>query len=435
MVQDDEPVGLDGMRVAFDDQRVVSDAGIALVATLAGRLGIEQLVSRCVELPRDRPGAAHAGRKVMALVYAMLLGADSIDDCEVLRAGRTRRLLGGWLPAPSTLGTFLRAFTFGHVRQLDRLLAEALTRAWRAGAGPGEGRLVVDVDSFIGEVHGHQKQGASFGYTKRRGYHPLMASRAGTGEVLHVRLRKGKANSSRGVLRFAEELIARVDRAGASGEKLLRADSAFWNKKLIARLQGAGWAYSISVRQQPSVVAAIAQIPESAWQPLTDYPADGQAQIAETLHAGTRLVVRRTRLIGAQAELWPDWRHFPFITSRTDPLEVVEAEHRQHAVVELTIRDLKDQALAHFPSGKFNANSAWTVIACLAHNLQRWTSLIGLAGQTVRTARIIRRRLLQIPGRLTCSGRQWTLHLPARWPWQNDLTEALARIRALPEPA
>ena len=111
---------------------------------------------------------------------------------------------------------------------------------------------------------------------------------------------------------------------------------------------------------------------------------------------------------------------------------MVEAEHRQHAVVELTIRDLKDQALAHFPSGKFNANSAWTVIACLAHNLQRWTSLIGLKGQTVRTARTLRRRLLQIPGRLTRTARQWTLHLPARWPWQGDFTRALARIRALP---
>ena len=138
MVQDDEPVGLDGVRVVFDDDRVVSDAGIALVATLAGRLGIEALVGRFVRLRRDRPGAANAGRKVMALIYAMLLGADCIDDCEVLRAGRTRRLLGGWLPAPSTLGTFLRAFTFGHVRQLDRLLAETLTRAWRAGAGPGD---------------------------------------------------------------------------------------------------------------------------------------------------------------------------------------------------------------------------------------------------------------------------------------------------------
>jgi hypothetical protein len=433
MVQDDEPVGLDGVRVSFDDERVVSDAGIALVATLAGRLGIERLISRYVALPRDRPGAANAGRKVMALIFAMLLGADCIDDCEVLRAGRTRRLLGGWLPAPSTLGTFLRAFTFGHVRQLDRVLDQALARAWRAGAGPGDERLVIDVDSFVGEVHGYRKQGAGFGYTKRRGYHPMLASRADTGEVLHVRLRNGRAGSPRGVLRFADELIARVARAGAGGVKLLRADSAFWNKKLIARLERAGWLYSISVRLQSSVANAIAEIPESAWQPLSDYPADGEAQIAETIHAGTRLIVRRTRLIGAQAELWPHWRHFPFITNRTDPLEMVEAEHRQHAVVELTIRDLKDQALAHFPSGKFNANSAWTVIACLAHNLQRWTSLIGLEGQTVRTARTLRRRLLQIPGRLTRTGRQWTLHLPARWPWQHDFTRALARIRALPE--
>jgi hypothetical protein len=209
MVHDDAAVGLDGVEVVFDDERVVSDAGIALVATLVGRLGIEGLVGRLVTLRRDRPGAANAGRKVMALIYAMLLGADSIDDCDVLRVGRTRRLLGGWLPAPSTLGTFLRAFTFGHVRQLDGVLDEALVRAWRAGAGPDGGRrLIVDVDSFIGQTYGYQKQGVGFGYTKQRGYHPLLASRAGTGEVLHVRLRKGAANTQRGVVRFAEELIA-----------------------------------------------------------------------------------------------------------------------------------------------------------------------------------------------------------------------------------
>lgn len=432
MVHDDEAVGLDGLRVVFDDERVVSDAGIALVATLAGRLGIEGLITRLVRLPGDRPGAANAGRKVMALIYAMLLGADSIDDTEVLRAGRTRRLLGGWLPAPSTLGTFLRAFTFGHVRQLDKVLGEVLTRAWRAGAGPGEERLVVDVDSFIGEVHGYAKQGVGFGYTKRRGYHPLLASRADTGEVLHVRLRKGSAGSSRGVVRFAEELIARVARAGAGGEKLLRADSAFWNRKLIARLEKAGWFYSISVRMQFWVPEAIAKIPESAWRPLDDYPSGGEAQIAETRTGGRRLVIRRTRLIGPQAELWPDWRYFPFITNRTEPLEIVEAEHRRHAVVELTIRDLKDQALAHFPSGVFCANSAWTVISALAHNLLRWTALLGLPGETVRMARTLRRRLLELPGRLTRSGRRWTLHLPIRWPWQEAFVEALTRIRALP---
>src|SRR5215217_1357495 len=272
MVQDDKPVGLDGVRVAFDDERVVCDGGVMLVATLVERLGIEALAGRLVRLRRERPGAANAGRKVMALLFAMVLGADSIDDTEVLRAGRTRRLLGGWLPAPSTLGTFLRAFTFGHVRQLDKVLGEALTRAWRAGAGPGKERLVIDVDSFIGEVHGYAKQGVGFGYTKQRGYHPLLASRADTGEVLGVRLRKGSAASSRGVVRFAEELIARLARAGASGEKLLRADSAFWNRKLIARLEKADWLYSISVRMQFWVPEAITEIPESAWRPLDDYP-------------------------------------------------------------------------------------------------------------------------------------------------------------------
>jgi hypothetical protein len=435
MVHDDGPAGLDGVRVKFDDERVVSDAGIALVATLAGRLGIEALAKRFVRLRRDRPGAANAGRKVMALIYAMLLGADCIDDCEVLRAGRTRRLLGGWLPAPSTLGTFLRAFTFGHVRQLDRVLAESLTRAWRAGAGPGKDRLVVDVDSFIGEVHGYKKQGVGFGYTGQRGYHPLMASRADTGEVLHVRLREGKANSSRGVVRFVDELIARVTRAGATGEKLLRADSAFWNKTLMRRLEQAGWLYSISIRLQQLVAKAIQAIPEADWQTLDDYPEDGEAQIAETALSGQRMIVRRTRLVGAQAELWPDWRYFPVLTNRTDDITVVEAEHRQHAVVELTIRDLKDQALEHFPSGLFNANSAWTVIACVAHNLTRWTSVIGLPADTVRAAHTLRRRLLQIPGRLTRTARQWTLHLPARWPWQHDFIRALARIRALPAAA
>jgi Transposase DDE domain group 1 len=280
MVQDDERVGLDGVRVVFDDDRVVSDAGIALAATLAGRLGIEGLVGRFVTLRRDRPGAANAGRKVMALVFAMLLGADSIDDCDVLRAGRTRRLLGGWLPAPSTLGTFLRAFTFGHVRQLDRVLDQALVRAWRAGAGPGDERLIVDVDSFVGQTYGYEKEGVGFGYTKQRGYHPLLASRAGSGEVLHVRLRKGQANTQRGVVRFACELIARVARAGATGEKLLRTDSGFWNRKLITRLEDAGWLYSISVRLQFWVPAAIKAIPEQAWQPLADYSQDGEAQIA-----------------------------------------------------------------------------------------------------------------------------------------------------------
>ena len=181
-------------------------------------------------------------------------------------------VLGHAVAAPSTLGTFLRAFTFGHVRQLDRVLAEGLSRAWAAGAGPGDDQLVVDVDSFVGEVYGYDKQGAGYGYTHKRGYHPIVATRSQTGEVLHIRARKGSANTSRGALRFVEELIPRVQRAGASGPKLLRADSGFWNTKLMARLQAAGWTYSIGVRQQPHVKAAIAAIPEQDWQTLPTTP-------------------------------------------------------------------------------------------------------------------------------------------------------------------
>jgi hypothetical protein len=434
VVHDDTAVGLDGLRVDFDDERVVSDAGVALVATLAQRLGIEPLAARLVRLRRDRPGSANVGRKVMALLFAMVLGADSIDDTDVLRAGRTRRLLGGWVAAPSTLGTFLRAFTFGHVRQLDKLLAESLQRAWQAGAGPGDGRLVIDVDSFVGEVCGRLKQGAAYGYTRLLGYHPILATRADTRETLHIRLRKGSANSQKGMLRFTDELIARVTRAGATGVKLLRADSGFWNVKVFERLERAGWQYSIGVRNIKKVKTAVAAIAEDAWQRI-DYPPDGEAQIAETTYGGRRLIVRRTRLVGPQAELWPDWRHFAFLTNRSDELELVEAEHRDHAVVEQVIADLKDQALAHFPSGHFYANAAWTVLGALAHNLLRWTQLLGLPDTTVRAARTLRRRLLAIPGRLTRHARGWTLHLPARWPWHGDYISALNAIRALPTAA
>src|SRR3954454_19768843 len=173
-----------------------------LVATLAGRLGIEALAGSLLRLRCERPGAANAGRKVMAVLYAMVLGADSIDDTGVLRAGRTGRLVGGWVPAPSTLGTFLRAFTFGHVRQLDKLLGAALERAWKAGAGPGGGRLVIDADSFVGEVCGRLKQGAAYGYTQLLGYHPILATRSDTREALHIRLRKGSANTQKGIKRL-----------------------------------------------------------------------------------------------------------------------------------------------------------------------------------------------------------------------------------------
>ncbi len=435
MVMDEQPVvKVDSLRVAFDDERLVSDAGLMLPASLAGRLGVEALVNETVDLS-GRTGGALPGRKVMSLVSGMLAGGDCIDDMDVLRAGSTGLVLGHRVMAPSTLGTFLRAFTFGHVRQLDRVLDQTLCRAWAAGAGPGDQRLVIDIDSFIGEVCGYKKQGTGYGYTKKLGYHPLLATRAGSSEVLHIRNRKGSANTQRGQQRFLDELLARVRRAGATGTILVRGDSGFENQKVFKRLDDQGVEFSIGVKQHKHIRAAIDQIPEDQWQPLENYPDTGEAQIAESTANGWRLIVRRVRTLSEQGQLFDTWQHFAFATNRTELLAVVESEHREHAVVELAIRDLKDQALAHFPSGKFDANSAWCVIAALAHNLGRWTSMIGLPDQVPRTAATRRRRLFQIPGRLTRTARQWTLHLPSRWPWQEQFTEALERIRALPAAA
>jgi hypothetical protein len=391
------------------------------------------LVNESVWLGYGTPGAALPGRKVMSLVHGMLAGADSIDDMDVLRAGSTQLVLGHRVMAPSTLGTFLRAFTFGHVRQLDRVLDHALARVWESGAGPGDGLpLVIDIDSFIREVHGDQKHGASYGYTRQLGYHPILAVRADTGEVLHIRNRKGAANTQRGLPRFVEELLARVRRAGHAGQVIIRADSGFENHEQFATLDREGVEFSIAVKQSKTIRALIDDIPEEDWVRVADYPDGGECQIAETQLKGWRLIVRRTRLVGKQADLFPDWRYHAFATNRTVPTLTADIDHRDHATVELAIRDLKDQALAHFPTGQFAANSAWAVIAALSHNLGRWSTQIGQPNRPVQTARARRRQLLQIPARLTRSSRQWTLRMPARWPWQHDFATVLDAIRALP---
>lgn len=214
----------------------------------------------------------------------------------------------------------------------------------------------------------------------------------------------------------------------------MRADSAFWNKRVCRYLDRHGCRYSIGVGLKKPVLERIANIPDDAWERVEDYPDTGICQLAETSLGGERLIVRRVHLHAPerQTELFAYWRYFAFITNRSEDAQLVDREHRQHAECELAIRDLKDQALAHFPSGRFAANCAWTVIACLAHNLQRWTGQLGLNDPTPRTARTIRRWLLALPGRLTRTARRWTLHLPARWPWQRSFIEALTRIRALP---
>ena len=427
-------VVLDQVDVAFDDERAVASAGLLLPAILAERLGIEQAADQLVDLG-GRPGAAHPGRKLLTLVHAMVAGGDCIDDVELLRCGSTASVLGHRVMAPSTVGTWLRSFTFGHVRQLDRVCGEVLARAWAAGAGPGDGPLTVDVDSTICEVHGYHKQGACYGYTRRLGYHPLLATHAGSGEVLHARLRKGSANTARGIGRFVDELIARLRRAGAVGELTFRMDSGFWSAKLVKRLRGHRVRYSITVRQTKTVRAAIAAIPEAAWVDIA-YQPDGAAQVAETGYRGDRLIVRRVRNQGEQAQLFATWRYHAFVTNRVGTMVELDADHRRHAVCELAIRDLKAGAgLTHLPSGQFAANSAWLLATTLAHNLIRWIATLGLSvGDQQTVAKTLRRTLLALPGRLTRSARRWRLHLPTGWPWAHSFTMALARLRCIPYP-
>jgi Transposase DDE domain group 1 len=310
-------VVLDQVEIAFDDQRAVASAGLLLPATLAERLGIEQVTDQVVDLG-DRPGRARPGRKLLTLVHAMVAAGDCIDDVELLRCGATASVLGHQVMAASTVGTFLRSFTFGHARQLDQVTGETLARAWAAGAGPGDGPLTVDVDSTICEVHGYHKHGACYGYTHRLGYHPLLATRADTGEVLHARLRKGSANTARGILRFVDELVARLRRADAVGELTFRMDSGFWSAKLIRRLRRHQVRYSITVRQTKTVRAAIAAVPEHHWVDIA-YQPGGVAQVAETPYRGDRLIVRRVRNLGDQPQLFPTWRYHAFVTTASAP--------------------------------------------------------------------------------------------------------------------
>jgi hypothetical protein len=420
--------------VTFDEPTLVANAGLVLVATLVARLGIEQLMNRSVRLT-GRVGGALPGRKVLTLVHAILAGGSHIDHANVLRAGATASVLGHKVMAPSTLGTFLRAFTFGHVRQLEAATAEVLRRAWAMGAGPGAEQLVVDVDSTICEVAGREKQGASFGYTRVRGYHPLLATRAETGEVLHARLRKGSAHTGRGMRRFVEELVPRLRRAGASGEIVLRCDSGFWSNDTLAVLDRLGVHFTMAVKTGNVAVAkVIGEISEDTWTGV-EYTPDGIAEVAETTYKGRRLVVRRTRLVGPEEKLWPDWRHFGFLTDLEGSATALDAFHRDHARVELAIRDLKEGAgMEHVPSGQFFANAAWLCCAVLAHDLLRWTSLLGgvVTAGTGTVALTVRTQLLAVPARLVNRSGAKTLRMPASWPWADTFDRALNKLRVIP---
>lgn len=425
--------GIDRIEVTFDEPNLVANAGLLLVATLVVRLGLERLINTTVRLS-GRVGGALPGRKVLTLVHAMAAGGSHIDHAEMLRSGATGSVLGHRVMAPSTLGTFLRAFTFGHIRQLDAVLAETLRRAWAFGVGPGSQQVVIDVDSTICEVCGKAKHGAGYGYTKKLGYHPILATRAFTGEVLHVRMRKGGANTQRGAVRFVEELVARIRRAGATGELIMRFDSGFWSNATIAILERLNVGYTMGVRMVKSVVKAVETIEESAWTPI-DYTADGEAEVAQCLYKGRCLIVRRTRLVGRQATLWPQWRHFAFVTDLEGDATEIDAFHRAHATVELTIRDLKEGAgLEHVPSGQFFANAAWLLCAALAHDLIRWTAMLGeiTPEDQLTVARTVRTRFLSVPGRLVSRSGRPTLRTPLEWPWAEAFTRGLNVLRSLP---
>ena len=432
------------IRVAFDDHRLVANAGLLLPATLALRLGLGELVDSHVDLGRA-PGRANTGDKLMTLVASALAGGDCIDDADALRSGGTARVLGCVVKAPSTLGTFLRSFRWGHVRQLDRVSRELLARAWAAGAGTGDGPLTIDLDSTICETYGLAKEGARRqGYTGQRGYHPLLAVAAGTGEVLMARLREGRANTARGAAHFLRETLGRVRYGGAKGQLTVRADSGFYTHSIVAVCRNMKVRFSITVRQHQSLRSLIEAIPEGDWTPIP-YWMEGAADVAETSYtpfksepeaAPVRLIVRRVRPTpGSQLALFANYSYHACITDREGDTLELEADHRRHAEIENAIRDLKyGVGLNHLPSGRFAANAAWLAVQVIAHNLGRWTARIALA-EHAATTKTLRRRFFSLAGRIARSARRLTLHLPQHWPWENQFTGALARLRALPLPS
>ena len=472
----------------FDEPNLVSSAGLVPVLGLAQRAGLGQLGDEHLSVPTDR--GARAGLKVSSLVAGMVAGADSIDDMALLRHGGMGRVFTNAY-APSTLGSFLRSFTFGHVRQLDAVAARFLTGLGEqtpvvAGVDQAGGYALVDVDDTIIEVHGYAKQGAGFGYTKVRGLNALIATvttkqatEQATGQateqtapvIVAQRLRTGSCGSSRGAARLVADALATLkrlrctdNRAEPTGPVLLRADSAYYGHAVIAAALRAGAEVSVTVRQDKKVKAAIAAIGEdtAAWQtieyPDAVYDEDtdtwiSRAEVAETpftafgsknksARVPGRLVVRRIPDLNpkakhGQATLFDTWRfHAFFTTSSPDSLDTVAADktHRGHAIIEQVHADLKSSALAHLPSGKFCANAAWLVLACMAFNLTR--AAASLTGPTLAkaTTATIRRKLITVPARIASSARRLTLHLPEHWPWDTAWTDLFTRACGPPTP-
>src|SRR3954449_749817 len=440
----------------FDEPNLVSSAGLVPVMALARKARVRELADERLTVPTDK--GANPGLKISSLVAGMVAGADSIDDMALLRHGGMGTVFAGAY-APSTLGSFLRSFTFGHVRQADavasRFLLNLAEHTELMGSPEDTGPVLVDLDDTVVEVHGYAKQGAAFGYSGVRGLNAVLAT-VSTDQVAPViaaqRLRKGSVGSPRGAARLASDTLALIRRSRlAARDVLVRADSAFYSHALVTAVLKAGADVSITVRMDPAVKRAIAGIDENAWTTIkyTDAIYDettrtwiSTAQIAEipftaftskkkSEQVPGRLIVRRipelnpTQSTGQQT-LFDTWRFHAFFTSTaTDDLDTVAADqtHRRHAIIENVHADLKASALAHLPSGVFNANAAWLVCAVMAFNLTRAAATVTATAVLARAATAtIRRKLINVPARIATSARRLRLHLTTNWPWEQAWT-------------
>jgi hypothetical protein len=451
--------------VRFGDPNLVSCAGLVPVMRLAEQAGLPDLVEQTVKLSSAVGSAgANAGVKVASVVAGMVCGADSIDDLGVIRHGGMARLFEG-ARAPSTLGTFLRGFTYGHVAQLEKLGRIVLERlAGRCPLLPGAGELAfVDIDSKIKEVHGPRKQGAAYGYTKVRGLNYLAATLstpAAAPVIVATRIRGGNAHSARSAASLITSAIRQARACGATGRIVVRGDSAFFAGPVIAAIRKAGARFSVTAQHTATVKAAIAGIHDDAWQtirfnrPLFDDRAKQwiyEGEIAETsLEAFTnathnpgrtvtaRLIVRRTRITtrDATGELFPVWQYHAIFTDSPHEMLTAEAEHRGRAgTIEQVFADLNDSAAAHLPSGQLAANGAWLSLAALTHNLMRATGTLASAFHAKARTATLRRHLVTIPARIARSARRITLHLPTGWNWAEAFTSLFTATHPPPTAA
>ena len=435
--------------VAFDDPNLIADAGLVPVLALAEQIGLAELVLErlAIEGAANSAGANPAA-KVMSLLAGMVAGADCIEDVDRLRRAGTG-LLFDQVRAPSTLGSFLRAFTHGHVQQLGAIGRQTLIAlARRVPLLPGAEQVVfVDLDSTHRQVYGYRKQGAAVGRLKgKKTLHPLIATMStpiSRPVVVAVRLRKGKSADVRGASRFLAEALATVREIAPTARVVVRGDSKFYTADVVATAARYHARVSLTTGSNPSVNTAIGAIGEDAWTPI-HYPQAfvdtetgelvSDAEVAEIAYLAFtsrpqaqqvtgRLIVRRVKRLNPQTaagqdELFTSWRHHAvFVTSSFQMLQA-EAQHRGHAIVEQVIADAAASALAHLPSGSFQANAAWTVLWAIAHNLTRAAGALAGAFHARATTATIRTHLINVPARIARSARRVTLHLPACWPWE-----------------